>query len=1397
MMWSRLLLPWQCRRLCITIIIVIITSTQLQLASAKFRPGRAPDVLQGYPVVQSTGLRGHQEADVAVRFYLPFHRHSTQRPTHRCLDIDVQNAVPMAEAVALAFELLRESKTSYTDFNFSLGYDMHDTCASLPPFLSQLENIISVTGKDEGGYPDEIELCSLCNQSHYLSRWQPATSSPLSRQCTAHADDADDTRAYPESEFERDVSHDLIDNAFSRSLLGSGIKLSDSDFFGSGSSNCSRSKNNPFSGPYPKVFIGPIENRLFFSVGKLLSNIYPRHLHVSPAPVLEESQLDGLQSFRTAASYKVQVEALLEVAESYGWKYLAVVMTNDDRDRQLKSILESQAKVKGFCLALELILVPSDKNAHTDILDFFSQLKLWSSITAVVVFADENASIKVWRTIEKAAKAHTHAASPGQSAASSAGQVGDWQWLGFQDWAFVADKALLRHRANAARQGQLIAVRITEDLWAPLPSSVSSWSSVKRRLRQRLDSLLPTPTSLLQDPWLAPVWEELHQCHLTCELVYEAANRSTDCCYEEYNPELPNIRFGMRSQDNLHRANCTHLDATAGSMSSEFLLDRSLQIMNTIFMVADVTTTLVEQGVRTCQKIVRIEPGDPEYIFLEHFKVDCDHLLRFANETNDPDDFLQATGILDSLFLKAESYAENLQLLFSKYLQTVANESTGMETNVRAGDASAGEASRLHTSQNSSHNHSEPRHISSVLNIEQAIWMNSSLSWQMMRIGRVLQRHAQHMAIFDDTATEAVTPPLQGAWQQRRRSVCISGECVAGYRAVYAEQLRTCCFFCRRCPPGTIRRAGESHDSCRHCPEDARANDNQTECVRHPLVYSDLLHGSDVGPAVILGLAMVGVLAVLLTFAAFYRYRAETVVKSADTTLSTALLMTLLASFACVNILIVKASDTVCILQMAVALIWPVVYVSGLAIKTNRLRVVFQQTSKLSRRSLRFLSNEVQLLVLVTVAVLTSGYFVAWGLLSPPSAEIVVTRDSRKLVCKLSRSWMGGYFAWTSVLIGITSSLAFSTRRLPGFFNEAPFLCLASALILACWIILVPAYYFSQQVSPSIILAAIIIAQGYSIFGSLFIRRLYYLYKPSEESSSQFLSSSIGSSYSQPTVPRSIASESVITPTTPTYIPHDPFAGEEQLGKDTLGGNDASAGGQVANHEGVSLEHTSFDLDGSAVGAGDSSSVNDDKPVLTLTLPPLKEHNHVAILPKTDIGQKAPSNGDGDPGQPSNDKQSTANARDTTANEDAALPEKTAELQSQPAKDSDDDVATAKRSNGGVATAKGNSDDDVATAKSSGDNGVDSAKGSSDDGVASAKGSNDNVTTEKGDGVITLLTPGDGVVTLLTPSSSEVTAAFGFLAGNSMSSGGTQLSPGSPTHPATASKDLAALDTTV
>eukprot|EP00117_Sycon_ciliatum_P026307 scpid12658/ scgid4490/ Metabotropic glutamate receptor 5 len=1020
--------------LACSILVVLFTKQ----AEGKFTPARRPNVLLGDVLTVDS-----KQADLQLTIFLPMHKHVSPSSRNKCDGVDVHEAVPMAESVALAFEMVN----CHPPLDKSFEYQLIDTCAWVPVALHYLDEKWYVTDKHTSRYYESEKNCS-CRESERAEPGAFKENNEMASCTPIHKTSETGNPDGPEREQPGQGGHRpfYIPPQDASELENGDVSLADNSGSGDTSTNPTVSvQQNDTSKQKPKcakervvkrghwlrpltpaVVIGPVTHTVAqATISSLILKEPQTLLHITPTPRYHSDEPQSNYSFSITPIYELQVRTLLDVCSKQNWTHIAVLVSKDEHNQKLKSILDTSAEYYNICIAKVGYIDHQQKNISNLIVDFvhfFQQLKRMTSLTTVVVLADEDATVHIWNVLLTT----DLVANETEHVNSYLHNIQAWQWVGFQDWKYVAENIAPDYDWLGSGSGIPVAVKVEPKILAPLPSTHPSWECIEETLWENLNNLKLSKLQLKQDPWLAAVWENMFDCRLTCLSPGECQfGRNV----KVLSPTMNSNASSRRPCDTTHRA-----------LAKKFLVQRSLQIMGTIFTVVNVTNQLLQEAHDRCTA--------EEYKTQPHI---CKAFWGFYNDT----DSYYARYTLESTFLTAEQIREKLSQMYNEQL---SDPSSCMQVKVLARSSNANES-------------------------------GNATSWRM----ETLDLKSGLSKDNDDGSGDNDVVSIGTI-----SSTC-PGQCSAGNRRLHHDGYRQCCFDCKPCPVDTV--SDGNTDQCQLCPKGHYTNREQSHCIPYPLEYPRFHH---ISPILIFMFSMVGVLAAVVTLVLFRSKRTHLVVKAADITLTTAQLVTLMISFAFVNILLLKPSNTACTLKVLV-FIWPVVNVVSLAIKTNRLRLVFQRTSHLSKRKIKFLSNKAQVFLLVLLAITTAAYFILWVVASPPHAEIIYTHTTRRLVCKFNDAWMGSYFSWTSALIIVTLVLAFSTRQLPGFFNEAPFYFLASALILACWIFFVPAYYFSQQVNQIILLAAIILSQCHIIFGSLFIRRLYYLWRPLSEADSKFL----------------------------------------------------------------------------------------------------------------------------------------------------------------------------------------------------------------------------------------------------------------------------------------------------
>eukprot|EP00117_Sycon_ciliatum_P011044 scpid12178/ scgid12683/ len=137
--------------LACSILVVLFTKQ----AEGKFTPARRPNVLLGDVLTVDS-----KQADLQLTIFLPMHKHVSPSSRNTCEDVDVHEAVPMAEAVALAFEMAN----CVPSLDKSFEYKLIDTCAGVPVAMHYLDEHWYVTDQHINKYYNYKKKCT-CRES--------------------------------------------------------------------------------------------------------------------------------------------------------------------------------------------------------------------------------------------------------------------------------------------------------------------------------------------------------------------------------------------------------------------------------------------------------------------------------------------------------------------------------------------------------------------------------------------------------------------------------------------------------------------------------------------------------------------------------------------------------------------------------------------------------------------------------------------------------------------------------------------------------------------------------------------------------------------------------------------------------------------------------------------------------------------------------------------------------------------------------------------------------------------------------------------------------------------------------------------------------------------------------
>ena len=180
-----------------------------------------------------------------------------------------------------------------------------------------------------------------------------------------------------------------------------------------------------------------------------------------------------------------------------------------------------------------------------------------------------------------------------------------------------------------------------------------------------------------------------------------------------------------------------------------------------------------------------------------------------------------------------------------------------------------------------------------------------------------------------------------GVGRQAPLSQCMNSslECNAGTERFYERQDEPCCYTCRPCPEHFNSSGGEATSRCERCPEDMTNNSLKTRCEPLKADYSEWSDPLAVMCTILVSLCTVLVLSTMIIYTV---WRHTHVIRTADLTLSAALLVSLLLSQMTKLVYNFQPDDPfACVWQVALPYPPQVAVLASLLMKTRRIAMIF------------------------------------------------------------------------------------------------------------------------------------------------------------------------------------------------------------------------------------------------------------------------------------------------------------------------------------------------------------------------------------------------------------------------------------------------------------------------
>ena len=309
--------------------------------------------------------------------------------------------------------------------------------------------------------------------------------------------------------------------------------------------------------------------------------------------------------------------------------------------------------------------------------------------------------------------------------------------------------------------------------------------------------------------------------------------------------------------------------------------------------------------------------------------------------------------------------------------------------------------------------------------------------------------------------------------------------CGPGYQRI--ASLPTCCHQCQLCQEGWHSPTGLG--LCMPCKPGYTSSTDRSKCVRLPRIAArDSLWSGVIAGSVTMVTILVATLSVLVYF------RKTMFVRSSDVALTTTLLLVMITGFLGLGAHILHPTTFACTAQQLTGTLSLLSTTIIILVKTSRFARILSLSAGYQRTHLKWtMSTSAQYVfafLLLLVGLLVESVSIT---LSPTTSEEVFTQEATYAVCR-SPPWLTiTTDAYLILLILITVTLAFFTRKLPVSYNEAHLLFLTAFSQCVLWGLLRPMYYLSKPYNRQLPEVLLVTMHMTTIWLWLFVPRLYAL----------------------------------------------------------------------------------------------------------------------------------------------------------------------------------------------------------------------------------------------------------------------------------------------------------------
>ncbi|XP_048064463.1 G-protein coupled receptor family C group 6 member A-like [Megalobrama amblycephala] len=310
----------------------------------------------------------------------------------------------------------------------------------------------------------------------------------------------------------------------------------------------------------------------------------------------------------------------------------------------------------------------------------------------------------------------------------------------------------------------------------------------------------------------------------------------------------------------------------------------------------------------------------------------------------------------------------------------------------------------------------------------------------------------------------------------------------------------SCCYNCVNCTEGNYTN-GFDFPECLRCPEGLWSTVRASKCEKFKEIY---LIWTESYPIALLAATAIGLVLVFTSFIIFSVHRYTTVIKKADNTMSSFMLLGLTVSFVSVIMFIGRPTVHHCRAQQVLYGLGFTLCVSCILVKAYRTFLAFMAFDPVKQHQLKKLYKPVINLVLLTGAQgLILLLWMTLGKSPVPVNKWPGTGLEKYVVCDegsiIGFGVMHGYIA---LLAFICFFLAFKGRKVPHDFNETGVIIFSMLIHLFVWLCFIPIYIERNKTEQRhIVQASAILASNYGIIFCHFVPKCYIvLWELSENS---------------------------------------------------------------------------------------------------------------------------------------------------------------------------------------------------------------------------------------------------------------------------------------------------------